>query len=164
MMIRKSTLSDINDIEKLYTYAREFMSANGNPDQWIDGYPSLTIIEDDIKSARSYVYEHEGTIACVFYFSVEEDPTYKVIYKGSWLDDSPYGVIHRMASNGSVKGIATKCIKWCLTQHNNIRIDTSSKNIPMHNLLIKCGFKKCGTIIVANGSLRNAYHLCPDKN
>ena len=32
---------------------------------------------------------------------------------GIWQNNSPYGVIHRLAGDGSVKGIGAHCINWC---------------------------------------------------
>ena len=33
------------------------------------------------------------------------DDTYNKIYDGTWRCDCPYGVIHRIAGNGSIKGV-----------------------------------------------------------
>ena len=38
----------------------------------------------------------EGRIACVFYYAAEEDEDYKEI-NGKWLNEEPYGVVHRLS-------------------------------------------------------------------
>ena len=78
--------------------------------------------------------------------------------EGEWLNDEPYAVIHRMASNGKQKGISTECLKWAFAHCDNIRIDTHRDNIVMQNLLKKHGFKQCGIIYISNGTERIAFH------
>ena len=76
------------------------------------------------------------------------EPTYRHIEDGTWLDDSPYGVVHRLASDGSVKGVGAFCIDWAFRQCGHLRIDTHGDNIVMQNLLAKLGFARRGTIYV----------------
>ena len=63
----------------------------------------------------------DGKIAATFYFAVEADPTYAKI-NGSWLNDFPYGVVHRIASDGVTKGAGTFCLNWVMGKINNIKI------------------------------------------
>ena len=95
-MIQKATLAQLPEILKLYAQARMFMAQNGNPDQWGNAYPPQEMIRADIENGKSYVNLENGHIRAVFYFAVEEDPTYSYI-EGAWLNDAPYGVIHRIA-------------------------------------------------------------------
>jgi len=157
MIIRKTKTEDIDKVLDLFEKARQFMNKNGNNNQWVDGYPQRHIIEQDILDGNSYVCLNNNSIIATFYFAVESDPTYLLIEEGSWLDDSPYGVIHRITTNGSVKGAATYCINWCIEKCGNIRVDTHEDNLPMHNLLIKCEFTQCGIIYIDNGDKRIAY-------
>ena len=46
-----------------------------------------------------------------FYYAFENDVTYTTIYDGNWLNDAPYGVVHRIASDGTVKGAASFLFK-----------------------------------------------------
>ena len=76
----------------------------------------------------------------------------------SWLSDSPYGVVHRIASDGSVKGVGTFCINWAFAQSGHLRIDTHGDNVVMQNLMKKLGFTQCGTIyVVEDNDPRIAY-------
>ena len=49
MKIRRTSLSEINDVMKIYEAAREFMLKTGNPNQWGKTNPPQEKIENDIK-------------------------------------------------------------------------------------------------------------------
>lgn len=157
MIIRKSTYDDIDRMLEIYDQAREFMRASGNPGQWVDGYPKKSMLLDDIEKGNSYVCIKDGEIVCTFYFEIGDEPTYKEIFDGGWLNDKPYGVVHRIASARGTKGAGAFCLDWCYDQIGNVRIDTHKNNIPMQNLLIKKGYKTCGIIYVSDGTERIAY-------
>ena len=106
MEIRKSTREDIKQIMAIFTTAKEYMAAHGNKTQWGDGYPGEEILKTDIDAGNSYVIVNNGMIVGTFSFIIGEEPTYQVIKNGKWTDDKLYGTIHRLASNGIVKGMA----------------------------------------------------------
>ena len=145
----------------VFEIARQTMRANGNPQQWLN-YPSEELLEADIRARKSYVLEANGKIAGTFFFALEEDPTYLVIDDGAWLNDAPYGVIHRIASNGTERGVLKAAIDYCAQFSTNLRIDTHRDNTIMEHLLEKYGFQKCGIIYVQDAvsdhSPRLAYH------
>ncbi len=157
MEIRKAFPEDIDRITEIYAFARKCMEESGNPTQWVNGYPSKELILNDIKNDGCYVCYSEGQLAGVFYFKQENDPTYEKIYDGQWLNNAPYGVVHRIASNGKVKGMATFCLQWCFGQHPNIKVDTHQDNTVMQTVLAKNGFVKCGIIYTDNGTERIAF-------
>lgn len=158
MEIRKSTCKDIDPIMDIYATAKLFMASTGNGGQWTDGYPSRELVMQDIENGYSYVCVNpDNEIASVFYFRIGEDPTYLRIYEGQWLKDAPYGVIHRLAGNGKVKGLAPLCFDWCFRQCGNLRVDTHRNNLVMQHILQKNGFTRCGIIFIADGTERIAY-------
>lgn len=145
--IRESSIDDLESIMEIYAGAKRFMEETGNPNQWTEGYPSRELVADDIYAGRSFVcVDDDGIIAGTFCFAVEADPTYESIIGGQWLDDAPYGVIHRLASGGRGRGIADSCIGWCFARHGNLRADTHRDNIIMRRILARNGFQECGTI------------------
>ena len=158
MYIRKTTMNDLDSVCYIYEGARAFMKESGNPTQWGDVHPRRELIVQDINEGKSYVCVDENArIIAVLYFCVEVEPTYAKI-AGQWLNDEPYGVIHRIAKdNNAPKGTGTFCIDWCFEQHDNVRIDTHKDNIPMIKLLEKLDFTYCGIIWVGDGSERMAY-------
>lgn len=158
MNIRKSTPQDLDILMNIYEIARRFMQKTGNPGQWIDGYPSEEVILSDIKKDQSYlIIDNTGEIVGTFCFFTGDDPTYARIYDGQWLNDEPYGVIHRLAGNGEVKGLGDYCLQWCLKQCNNIRVDTHPDNKVMQKIFRRNGFTECGIIHTHNGTPRIAF-------
>lgn len=161
MQIRNAKTEEIDAIMNVFEVARQFMHKTGNARQWIDGYPSKELILGNIRNDGLYVcLSDEELIAGVFYFKVETDNTYAKIYDGAWLNDNPYGVVHRIASNGTQRGIGDACLQWCLKQCGNIRVDTHRDNTVMQKILRRNGFHQCGIIYVANGTERIAYQKC----
>ncbi len=152
MEIRHSTAQDFRQILRIYEHARGFMAAHGNPNQWgPTNWPPETLIRSDIAAGNSYVCVCDGRVVGTFFFQQGADiePAYRKIEDGAWRDASPYGVIHRLAGDGSVKGIGACCIGWAFEQCPHLRVDTHGDNRVLQNLLEKCGFRHCGTIHVA---------------
>lgn len=152
MRIRKTIEQDVPDIMKLYEYARHFMAEHGNPNQWgPTSWPPEWLIQEDVNAGNSYVcLNDDGQVIGTFFFACGKDiePTYRVITNGTWRDDSPFGVIHRLAGNGTEKGIGAFCLDWVYDQCGHLKIDTHGDNIVMQRLLAKLGFERRGIIYV----------------
>ena len=151
MEIRKAAEADLEKIMEIYAEARRFMAAHGNPNQWgPTNWPPRELIIRDIALGNSYICQDESGIAAVFFYTAGKDiePTYQVIEEGQWLDDSPYGVVHRIATGGRRKGAAGFCLDWAYAQCGHLRIDTHGDNTVMQALLRKKGFIQCGIIHV----------------
>ncbi len=152
MRIRKSTEQDVPRMMEIYAHARAFMAAHGNPNQWgPNQWPPEELIRRDIREGNSYVCvdERDRVIGTFFFVQGEDiEPTYREITDGAWKDDSPYGVVHRIAADGSQKGIGTFCISWAYARCGHLRIDTHGDNTVMQGALKKLGFVHCGTIYV----------------
>lgn len=158
MKVRQSTPADIDAIMQIYDHARSFMRSYGNTCQWVNGYPSREIILNDIYAGNSYLVEHGDVAAGVFTFISGCDPTYSVI-EGEWLNDNPYGTIHRIAAAAGAKGIADVALDFCKSRNMDIRIDTHKDNIPMLGWIRKSGFTYCGIIHISDGTPRLAFQL-----
>ena len=157
MEIRKASLLELDEIMSVFAHARKFMAEHGNPNQWGTTKPRREDIEDDIKNGCSYVCVNDGSIAATFYYCEEIDPTYIKIYEGEWLNDKPYGVVHRIASAGNTKGAGSFCLNWAFEQCGNLKIDTHHDNVVMQNALKKNGFSYCGIIYLKDGNERMAF-------
>ena len=160
IIIRKAVFEDLSALAGIYDYARAFMASTGNPDQWVNGYPSLDDLNHDIEEESLYVCEgKDRKIIAAFCFLPGPDPTYSLIKDGEWLNDLPYHVIHRLASDGSQKGIAQACLDWCFEQDSYIRVDTHKNNLIMQHILESYGFQRCGIIYAHDGTPRLAYQF-----
>lgn len=154
--IRKAELADLPVILQLYAGARAFMAAHGNETQWGQNYPEQSLLHRDISGEKLFVITDEKGIHGVFYFAIEEDPTYAVIQDGKWYSDDAYGVIHRIAGDGS-GGILGSAVTFAEAQIPYLRIDTHQDNYVMQKALAKLGFSRCGIIYVEDGTPRVAF-------
>lgn len=157
MQIKKCTSEMLPTVLKIYDDARKYMRENGNPTQWGDCYPPLSLLKADIALGNLYVCVEQDEIIGVFCHYIGFDPTYEVIYNGKWLNSLPYGVIHRIAVAKHKKGVASFCFDYCFSRRGNLKVDTHANNIPMQRSLAKNGFKYCGIIHLENGEERIAY-------
>ena len=155
-VIEKATEGDLDRILEIYATARQFMVSHGNPTQWGDSYPVESLLRSDIARETLYTVRDDAGIHGVFYFAVEEDPTYAEIFEGAWRCDNPYGVIHRIAGDGA-GGVLKAAVDFAARQMNYLRIDTHEDNLVMQNALGKRGFCRSGIIYVEDGTPRIAY-------
>lgn len=165
---------------EIYEAARRYMRSTGNMEQWTGGYPSRETIMDD--AAQGWLYlvecrdmqapcsckdahdvagghttdERRDVVGC-FCLRPSPEPNYSFIENGRWLDEGPYHVIHRLASDGSVKGVGRAVFGWCMERCGNLRVDTHADNTTMLSLLDRLGFTRCGTIYVEDGTPRTAF-------
>ena len=159
--IRKSKPEDLPRLMEIFAHARSFMVSTGNPDQWAEDYPGRELLLKDIGSSDSYVVQAGSAVVATFVLRAGDDPTYRVIYDGEWPDDGPYATIHRIASDGSRKGILHLVMKFALERFSSIRIDTHRDNRVMRAAILREGFRYCGIIRCWNGTERLAYQYGP---
>ena len=157
--IRKTKQEDIPRLMEIFAKARRFMASTGNPEQWAEDYPGRELLLKDISRSDSFVVQAGKEVIATFVLRAGEDPTYSVIYDGEWPDAGPYATIHRIASDGSRKGIFNLVMKFALDNYDAIRIDTHRDNRVMRNAILREGFRYCGIIRCWNGTERLAYQF-----
>ncbi len=155
--IRKAKYSDLDALLGVYQKAREIMRNTGNPTQWSGGYPQRELLEEDISLGRLFVVECDGVTVGSFVFFIGEDPVYARIEQGEWKGKGEYGVLHKVASNGSVKGLFSHIYNFAKSKINYLRIDTHQDNVVMQKVLDKHGFIRAGIVYMPDGSPRIAY-------
>ncbi len=165
MIFRRSKPEDIPAMLEIVRDAVAYLARNGVP-QWQDGYPNEAVLLSDIEKGISYVIEDGGNITAMTAVSFEGDPCYLDI-DGAWLNDEPYGVVHRCAVSAGFRGrkygdaIFDEAEELCRKKGiHNLRVDTHTENKVMGSLLRKHGFILCGTIEVdtaTTDTLRDAY-------
>ena len=154
MNIRKAKFSELHRLLEIYKTAREYMAATGNPHQWKNSYPSKKLVKEDIEKKTCYVIEREGHICACFTFMKGREKS----YERDFSCNKDYGIIHRVASNQSEKGIVRHIINF-LKDEELLRIDTHKDNITMQRALENIGFKKLGIVYLHDGSYRILYEL-----
>ena len=156
--IRKAIATDMDAIMLVMDAAKKIMRQSGNMSQWGDGYPSEAVITADMEKDGGFVIVEDGGIVGYFAFLPSPEPTYDKIYEGQWIDDeTPYHVIHRIASFPETHGIFHTIMEFAFATDRNIRIDTHRDNRIMQHNILKHGFTYCGIILLANGDERLAY-------
>lgn len=165
MKIQLSKTEDIPKIMEIIEDAKNYL-ASQEIDQWQNGYPNTTQIEQDILNLESYVViNDDNQIMATSMFTVNPEPTYKVI-DGKWIIDETkiYGVIHRMAIKKEFRkfGLATFMFHEFhlqLLEKNiqSLKIDTHEKNLGMQSLIKKLGYKYCGIIYTNYNAKRLAF-------
>ena len=155
MNIRLANTSDTNRIFEIYEYARAYMKAHGNPYQWGDDRPEKSLTKDDIKNQRCYVMEDEGNIFACFVFTIG----FEKEYEAKFPSNDKYGVIHRVASDGSKSGIVERIVDFAKGKVNLLRIDTHEDNKTMQRCIERQNFKRLGIIYLEDKSPRILYEL-----
>lgn len=162
--IELSRMQDIDRLMEIFDEARGTIAKLGI-DQWQDGYPQKSIIEDDINGSHSCAIWRGNDIIGTFAL-FDYEPDYDVIEDGRWLtDENSYLAVHRVAiavaSRGS--GASAALIDYAAERAKSIgkkslRIDTHRGNVVMRRMLEKNGFSYCGIIHLSkNGDERVAY-------
>jgi 3-methyladenine DNA glycosylase AlkD len=157
MNIRKAEARDLERIMEIFEAAKAYMHSHGNVNQWNGAYPQRELMSSEIECGHCFVVCNTDNVVGTFCLIFGEDPTYAVIEDGQWKNEAPYATIHRLASDGSAKGIGHACIEFCYNLLENLRADTHADNLTMQRLLEKEGFERCGIIHLKDGAPRIAY-------
>ena len=151
MVILPATEADLQAVIELVAQGRAALARQG-VDQWQDGYPSPETIRRDLLRGDGRIVRIDGAAAAYAAFVFDGEPAYAEI-DGTWLDQAPYVVLHRLAVAQEVKGqgIATEFMRRTMTLARergtgSFRIDTNFDNRCMLRLLAKFGFVRCGEI------------------
>src|SRR5690554_6807633 len=99
MEIRLATEKDIPKMRAIFDYGREVQLESGNLNQWVAGYPSEELIQEDLALDAVHVLMDADEMLGVMSLFTESDPTYKEI-EGEWLNDESYATIHRITTSG----------------------------------------------------------------
>lgn len=153
---RKARTEDIPFIWEILQESIERRRKDGS-EQWQDGYPNLSIVENDVEKQQNYVLTHQGKIIATAALIFNYEPTYSEI-DGEWLSTDEFFVIHRIgvADEAAGKGFIKKFLLLMEDfvkekQVYSIKIDTNFDNVPMLKILEKLGYTYCGEIRVRDG-------------
>ena len=162
--VRLADLGDLPEIRRIYDSAKLYMNKTGNPNQWRPGHPPRNMLENDIENEQLYVITDE-ILGGVFALIPGTDPTYLKI-DGAWLRDQPYAAIHRVASDGHLRGILADAVDFARAKYPelDLRIDTHRDNLIMQAAIKRLNFVECGIIHLENGEPRIAYQLACGQN
>lgn len=163
MHIRRADIQDVQEILDVIEDGRHSLHAQ-HIDQWQNGYPAETDIINDIKEEGGYVIVEQESIAGYCFIQEMQDPCYRVIENGRWLNENPYIVLHRtcILTSYKGKGCASLFVKQgeilaAEKKIHNLRADTHENNYAMRHMLEGNGFMACGTVYMKDHSPRIGY-------
>lgn len=164
---RFTQTSDLPAVMSIVKQAQDYFKNKGI-DQWQNGYPNEETFVHDIEKGHSYVFLSDDRIVATAMISFDGESTYDLI-EGTWLNNEPYAVVHRIAVDSELKGqniageildvVRLLCRKAGI---NDIRVDTHRENLSMQRVLEKWGFCYCGIIYLRDGAERLAYQWSDD--
>tara|TARA_B100001059_G_C17678085_1_gene498151 strand:- start:347 stop:859 length:513 start_codon:yes stop_codon:yes gene_type:complete len=130
--------------------------------QWQDGYPNPSVIQNDIDKGCGFVLLEGKTIAGYTAILINDEPEYANL-EGEWLSNDDFVVFHRVAISQDHlgKGLAKKMFLYIedfAKQHKiiSVKADTNFDNPAMLALFEKLGYHYCGQVYF-RGSPRKAY-------
>lgn len=150
LKIEKGNLLNIDEIFQLYQNAKEELDKNGIF-QWTDNYPTLTIIENDLKKDCLFVLKNNEKIIGAICINEEQEPEYKKI---NWkFNQTKILVIHRLviAPQYQSNGFAKKLMDFAENHakenyYTSIKLDVYSKNESAVRFYEKRKYCICGEI------------------
>ena len=159
--IRSAVLGDLSAICDLFTKTRQGMKEQGL-DQWQDGYPFPSDIEEDIRLDQAYVLVNGEKVVGYFAYTSGKEDVYEEITEGVFREEGyRYSSVHRVAVSLELRGHGLGCrvfdyaVKLAHIDHAlSLRCDTHEDNKPMRSLLGKCGFQYCGVVYYERNGLK----------
>lgn len=160
-MIQKAKTKHLDSIMACYKATIQQMHKL-NIFQWDDSYPTLSIIEEDIKKEDFFVYVEDNEVLACICINTEQHPTYSDV---KWTFDGDVLVVHRLAIHpkSQGKGLAKQMMQFVENQvqilnYDGIRLDTFIENPLAINLYNKIGYNQLETV-----SFKNRTYHCFDK-
>lgn len=156
-MIRPAREGDMPRILEIYAAARAFMKTSGNPTQLTDRYPWKRICGRISACSACMWWWRRPSAPASCWLRGPMTPT-PIFLTGRGDQAGEYGVLHRVASDGTKKGIVSLAVAFAARRFSYLRIDTHEDNLPMQRALAREGFVHRGTILAHNGTPRLAYN------
>ena len=132
LKIEKAQLSDLEDLFQIYLNGKNELEKNSIY-QWTDSYPTISIIEHDIRKGELFTLKNESELIGAITINEDQEKEYQTI---PWeFDDTKVLVIHRLVINPKhqKQGFAHKLMDFAedfAIQQNftSIRIDAYSQH------------------------------------
>src|SRR5690606_3835408 len=108
LKFRQAVEKDKPEIWKILQQSIDRRRKDGS-DQWQDGYPNISTVENDVEKQQNFVLTQDGKVIATAAIIFNDEPTYNDI-DGAWLTNEDFYVIHRVGVSDEVagRGFATK--------------------------------------------------------
>lgn len=152
--IRPTQEGDIPSLLEIFENAKRYMRQQGNMEQWAGAYPDAEAVRRDMSEGWSYVVECDGEVVGTFCMMTAPEPTYaKLPLSGA------YHTLHRVASNGKMRGVVGAAVAYSHSICPRVCIDTHPDNVAMLRAISNLGMDAIGTITLADGTPRLVFEL-----
>jgi GNAT superfamily N-acetyltransferase len=161
LFFNKATINDLSIIWEIIQGAIERRKKDGS-NQWQDGYPNLSVLENDITNGNGFVLVDKNEIVGYCAILINDEPEYERII-GKWITNSDFVVYHRVviAEEHLGKGFAKTMLRFIeefaiQKGISSIKVDTNFDNVAMLKLLTDFEYVYCGEVYF-RGSARKAF-------
>lgn len=158
---RKAKIEEQSEIWGILEDAIRRRKEDGS-NQWQDGYPNPTVIQNDIIRGVGYVLVNRDEILGYCAVLINDEPEYANI-RGEWITHADFVVMHRVAVSEKHlgKGLAQRIFDHieAYALGNNIysiKGDTNFDNAAMIRIFEKSGYRFCGEVTF-RGTPRKAF-------
>lgn len=165
---QKASLQDLNKIWEIIQGAIERRKKDGS-NQWQDGYPNLSVLENDITNGNGFVLVDKNEIVGYCAILINDEPEYERII-GKWITNSDFVVYHRVAiaeehlGKGYAKTMLRFIEEFAIQKGiSSIKVDTNFDNVAMLKLLTDFEYVYCGEVYF-RGSARKAFEKVLKRN
>lgn len=167
LFFHKATINDLSTIWEIIQGAIERRKKDGS-NQWQDGYPNLSVLENDITNGNGFVLVDTNEIVGYCAILINDEPEYERIV-GKWITNSDFVVYHRVAiaeehlGKGYAKTMMRFIEEFAIQNGiSSIKVDTNFDNLAMLKLLTDFGYVYCGEVYF-RGSARKAFEKVVNK-
>lgn len=161
LQFKRATLKELDIIWLIIQSAIERRKKDGS-NQWQDGYPNLSVLENDITNRNGFVLIDANEIVGYCAILINDEPEYERII-GNWITNSDFIVYHRVAiaeehlGKGYAKTMMHFIEEFALENGiSSIKVDTNFDNLAMLKLFSDFEYEYCGEVYF-RGSPRKAF-------
>lgn len=158
---RQAKISEAAIIWRILEEAIQRRKEEGS-NQWQDGYPNLSVVNDDIRKGVGYVLTDGNVVVGYCAVLINDEPAYADL-AGQWLTNSNFVVFHRVAISEAYLGIGLagrmlQYVEEYALEHHiySIKADTNFDNMGMLRVFEKLGYVYCGEVTL-RGASRKAF-------
>lgn len=153
--VRPALASDREFIKLYHSDSWPSIDTNQNGGNRVSKTTIETLIFDEIKREHVFIiFDYLGPLA-IFAFRPDNCERYGT-FRGQWRSNATPHVINYIADIRG-QGVPPRIFEFAAQKAAYLRSDTHIDDVPTQRALEKFGFRKCGTITVANGTQRVAY-------
>lgn len=152
-MVRYGNINDLSDVLEMLSLCKKDMKDRGLH-IWDDNYPTKDIIESDLKSGNSVVYDNDGIVVAFLVFHKDKNNENESLYH----DHKNPVLIQRVMSHPTYRrmGHAEAILRFVENLgYSSIRLLTRDVNIYSVNLYKKLDYKVVRTEINGTDTMQS---------